>query len=48
LEERDPMNEPRMAADDLPTSLVGRPDQMFPRLTDAEITRITRFGTTRR
>src|SRR5258706_7095537 len=42
------MNEARMAADDLPTSLVGRRDQMFPRLTDAEITRITRFGTTRR
>jgi thioredoxin reductase (NADPH) len=32
----------------LPSSLAGRADQMFPQLTDAEIERISRFGTLRR
>src|SRR5262245_61823068 len=31
----------------LPPSLAGRSEQMFPHLTDAEISRISRFGTTR-
>jgi len=31
----------------LPPSLAGRSEQMFPRLTDAEIARISRFGTRR-
>ena len=39
------------ASDDLapklPRSLAGRSEQMFPRLTDAEIARISRFGTKR-
>jgi thioredoxin reductase (NADPH) len=33
---------------ELPSSLAGRSDQMFPQLTDAEIDRIRRFGTLRR
>src|SRR5215472_534761 len=33
---------------ELPSSLAGRADQMFPQLTDAEIDRIRRFGTVRR
>jgi len=33
---------------ELPSSLAGRGDQMFPQLTDAEIERIGRFGTLRR
>jgi thioredoxin reductase (NADPH) len=37
-----------MAADHLPGTLGSRRHQMFPQLTDAEITRISRFGTPRR
>lgn len=33
---------------ELPSSLAGRRDQMFPQLTDAEIARVRRFGTLRR
>ena len=32
----------------LPGSLASRREQLFPQLTDAEITRIGRFGTVRR
>jgi hypothetical protein len=35
-------------ADDLPSALASRRHQMFPQLTDAEIARISRFGTLRR
>ena len=37
-----------MAIDDLPSGLASRRHQMFPQLTDAEIARISRFGTLRR
>jgi thioredoxin reductase (NADPH) len=37
-----------MAADDLPATLASRRHQMFPQLTEAEIARISRFGTRRR
>jgi len=33
---------------DLPDSLASRREQMFPRLTDADIARIRRFGEVRR
>ena len=33
---------------DLPKTLVNRQDQLFPQLTDAEIARISRFGSPRR
>ena len=37
-----------MAVDNLPSALASRRHQMFPQLTDAEIARISRFGTLRR
>ena len=37
-----------MAVDDLSKTLAGRGHQMFPQLTDAEVARISRFGTLRR
>ncbi|TMH38035.1 MAG: FAD-dependent oxidoreductase [Betaproteobacteria bacterium] len=37
-----------IAGDDLPGTLTSRRKQMFPQLTDAEIARISRFGTQRR
>jgi thioredoxin reductase (NADPH) len=36
-----------MAVDNLPSALASRRHQMFPQLTDAEIARISRFGTPR-
>jgi len=37
-----------MAVDNVPSALASRRHQMFPQLTDAEIARISRFGTLRR
>ena len=37
-----------MAVDNLPSAVASRQHQMFPQLTDAEIARISRFGTLRR